>query len=373
MAVKAPKNDSWNAVAEFHRDAYELAKARTVPQRVPLYDDAPIDSPGDVFVRSAAYSNWTNRFPSGGPNGPGAFNSDPAEVAGGFRTLLTTTDTSAGALVRPNRLGLLDSGLYRPVSVLQLLSRVPVTADAVEYAKEASHTPAASPVPEASALTGTSGTKPEGAVSFTLITERVRTFAVWVPATRNVLSDATELRQHIDGYLVADLLRVVEDEVITGDGTGEHFEGILNTPGVQTQAAPSAGETNFDVLRKAKTKVEVNGRTTPTAVVLNPFDGEQMDLAKVNEEVNRFVGDPYSAALRPLWGMTRLITDAVPQGTALVGDFSRAVLFDREQVNILVGTAGDDFVRNLVRILCEGRAAFGVIRPQAFVVTSLAS
>jgi HK97 family phage major capsid protein len=52
----------------------------------------------------------------------------------------------------------------------------------------------------------------------------------------------------------------------------------------------------------------------------------------------------------------------------MVGDFRRAVLFDRESTTISVGTAGDDFIRNIVRVLAEMRAGFGVLRPSAFVI-----
>jgi HK97 family phage major capsid protein len=57
--------------------------------------------------------------------------------------------------------------------------------------------------------------------------------------------------------------------------------------------------------------------------------------------------------------------------TALVGDFRRAMLFDRETTSISIGTAGDDFIRNLVRVLAELRAGFVVIRPAAFVAVTL--
>ena len=49
-------------------------------------------------------------------------------------------------------------------------------------------------------------------------------------------------------------------------------------------------------------------------------------------------------------------SQANPAGTALVGDFRRAVLFDRESATISVGTVNDDFIRNLIRVLGELRA-----------------
>jgi HK97 family phage major capsid protein len=62
--------------------------------------------------------------------------------------------------------------------------------------------------------------------------------------------------------------------------------------------------------------------------------------------------------------------EACPLGFALVGDFRRAILWDRESVQISVGTANEDFIRNLVRVLAEIRVGFGVVRP-AFVEVDL--
>ncbi|MEX0755300.1 MAG: phage major capsid protein [Actinomycetota bacterium] len=66
-------------------------------------------------------------------------------------------------------------------------------------------------------------------------------------------------------------------------------------------------------------------------------------------------------------------TDAMPAGSALVGDFTRAILWEREAVNIAVGTVMDDFIRNIVRVLGEMRAAFAVVRPTAFSLVDLAA
>ena len=50
-----------------------------------------------------------------------------------------------------------------------------------------------------------SGTKPEGRITFSKVTENVRTIALWVPATTRVVADAPQLRAYIDEYLDADI------------------------------------------------------------------------------------------------------------------------------------------------------------------------
>ena len=55
-----------------------------------------------------------------------------------------------------------------------------------------------------------------------------------------------------------------------------------------------------------------------------------------------------------------------------MGDFRTAVLWDREQAAVHVTDSHDDwFVKNIIAILAEMRAAFGVIRPAGFVSIDL--
>jgi HK97 family phage major capsid protein len=99
--------------------------------------------------------------------------------------------------------------------------------------------------------------------------------------------------------------------------------------------------------------------------VLNPTDAQNIDL-KVNNEANHFTGPgPYGIGAPRLWGVPVVETDALTAGTALVRDFFKAVLFDRQLLAITLGTINDQFVRNMVTVLGEIRAGFGVIRPSA--------
>jgi HK97 family phage major capsid protein len=340
-------------------------------------------TPGQSFTDSEEYQTWMKQFPQGGPRGGGMIQSDAVKITNarsvmGLRTatermtqraLVTSADASAGKLVRPDYRGLLEPGLERPLTIRDLVTVIPVQTDAVEYAKELTRTEAAAPVASATALTGTSGLKPEAGLTFDIVSETVKTIAVWIAATKRILADATGLRSYIDAFLTYDVAKELEDQMIAGDGTGENFLGILNAnPAIGDVGAVPSGDSVLYSIREAKRKVQVDGRTNPTAVVLNPTDSEKIDLLEVNGETNHFVGrGPFAEPQYPsIWGMLRVESEAITAGTFLVGDFRRAILFDREDTNISVGTAGDDFIRNLLRVLAEMRAAFGVIRSAAF-------
>jgi HK97 family phage major capsid protein len=200
---------------------------------------------------------------------------------------------------------------------------------------------------------------------FDIVSETVKTVAEWVAATKRVVSDASQLRAYIDAYLTDDLAIELEDQMVAGAG-GNSFTGILNTVGINEITTIATGRNIADQIRSAKTLIRTLGRTMANGVVLNPADSERMDLLKDGEL--RYLGSgPFGYVEgQPIWGLRRVESEAVPEGTALVGDFRRAVLFDRENTAISVGTAGLDFIRNIIRILAELRAGFGVLRPKAF-------
>jgi HK97 family phage major capsid protein len=353
--------------------------------RKPMYGGMGSDSgisAGEAFIESDSYANWVNRFPDGAPPVAMTTNSDPvavrAPLAGSkFRALVTSADASAGTLVPPDFRGLLEPGLVRPLTIRDLITTLPTTSDSPEWVREVSRVSAAAPVAEATGintgtLTDATGRKPEGALVFEKITVAVRTFAEWIAATKRIVADADQLRAYIDQYLVGDLGLELEDQIVAGVGTGENFTGILNVTGNIDVGPPTAGQSLVHVLRRGIREVRVQGRTAPTAIVVNPQDAETLDLLQRNNEVNNFIGDVFGAATRPsLFRIPIVETDAVPAGTAIVGDFRKAILFDREQTNISLGTVNDDFIKNVVRVLAEFRAGFVVVRPTAFAVCDI--
>src|SRR5918996_1735225 len=123
----------------------------------------------DEVVDSDAYKRWMGAFPNGAPAQRMDAWSEPIPVSlrigtrrdSALRTLVTSADTSAGDLVRPDYRGLLEPGLVRPLTLSQLVTIIPTSSDIVEYTKELSRVAAAAPTAEAAALTGATGTKPE--------------------------------------------------------------------------------------------------------------------------------------------------------------------------------------------------------------------
>jgi HK97 family phage major capsid protein len=68
-----------------------------------------------------------------------------------------------------------------------------------------------------------------------------------------------------------------------------------------------------------------------------------------------------------MWGLPVVVTTAQTEDTGLVGDFRQAALYLRQGIDVQVSNQHDDyFVRNLLAIRAEMRAALAVYRPAAF-------
>lgn len=277
------------------------------------------------------------------------------------KTLLYTGgSTSAGTFLTPQRVGYVPDP-QRKRTVLDLLTMGTTNTSSVQYARQSAFTNAAAQVPEAT--TTTTGTKPEATIAFTLITETVKTVANWIPASRQALADAGQLRMIIEQQLRYALEKYTEEQIISGAGTGGDFTGILNTSGILTQAKSS--DSVPDAIHKGLTQIRL-GYIEPNGVVMHPNDWEVVRLGK-DSYGGYYYGPPALAGQEQIWGLPVVVTAACPDDTSIVGDFRQAAMWIREGVQVLASDSHSDFfTKNLVAILAEFRAAFGVLMPKAF-------
>ena len=335
------------------------AKAGDTPDRRSL---------GQRFIEAPEFKGYMSALAPGGriPDQSRVHSpSVPLKSIIGLKTLVTgASDTSGGAMVFND----VQPGLvplpFRPFNLLDLITVGQTDSDTVEYVRVTSYTNNAAPVAEATATSGGSGVKPESALALVKVTEAVKTIAHWVPATRRALADAGQLRTLIDTFLRDGLREEMEDQIVNGSGSGENFTGLTNVVGRTTQA----WDTNIlTTTRKARTLVRTTGRAMPTGYLFSPTDWETIDLLQDNEG-RYFFGGPSVIGSPRLWGLPVAESEAVTTGEAFVGDFRQCVLWMREEANILVSDSHSDFfIRNLLAILGEERAAFGVLRPAAIV------
>lgn len=331
---------------------------------------------GQYFTDSEAFKSAVGRFPNGVPTNT-HFATDPVALKGGLKALIGTDPAAdgagAGTLWDPQRVPTVQA-TWPQLQLRNVITVGETSSDAVTYARilraGAGSTNNAAGVAEAvtEAEVGSgvpavtpvqAGVKPQSAIGFEKVTAPVVTIAHWVPATKKALSDAGQLRTLIDNFLRQGLEQEIERQVLEGDSSaGEEVDGLLNTDGIQTQAF----DTNILVtIRKAITKVRRYGR--PNAILVSPGTAERIDLLRTS--TGAYLGPgAFGPAFATLWRTPLVEVPGLADADVLVGDFSTAVLWDREEASIAVTDShADFFVRNLVAILAEARAAFGVLDP----------
>lgn len=251
------------------------------------------------------------------------------------------------------------------LTVRDVLSSRPTSLPQIDFVKVNAAMSKASPQTEASA-------KLENAVTFTVGTANVRTIATWIPATRQVLDDMTELM----GFLMNSLPYYVnleeELQLLSGDNTGQNLNGLITQAQAfdTTLLVAAAGYNRIDCVGRAIQQIQADKELLPTFLVVHPNDYWSMRLTK--DSYGRYIlGDPMGpAVIQNLFGLTPIPTTNITSGTFLVGSGSPVASEVRDRMGMMVEIAtqhSDYFTKNMIAIRAEKRVALVVYRPDSYV------
>lgn len=333
---------------------------------------------GDAFAKSDVYARYFEKtsgfsvmedpldfqFTVGGFRGS-------RDTKGGTKAIIHSGSTVGGPLVIPFYDQTIEPAARPTPDVTDLVSRTTVNTDSVVWIRQTARSTAATAVAEATNSTGTSGTKPEATITYQRMTSPVETIAVTAAVTERELGDASQISAIINQDLMDDLRLQLDAQILTGSGVTPNLTGILNA-GIQTLGvATSIGGVAANILDNmlhAQIAIVTANEPPADGYVFNPLDWEPMRILKSTGDGNYFGGSPFLPFTPALWGLPVVVTNQLTENTALVGAFKRACrLYEREGITIRVGYVNDDFVRNIVRVRAEMRAAFAVRRPNAIV------
>ncbi|MBO9377682.1 phage major capsid protein [Sphingomonas histidinilytica] len=216
--------------------------------------------------------------------------------------------------------------------------------------------------------------KPESTISFDSKITAVATIAHLFKASKQILDDFAQLQSTVDAEMRYGLKFAEEQEILFGDGTGVHLEGIVPQAQAFDPAFTVEFQTPIDDLRLAMLQSQL-ARLPADGFVLHFIDWAKIELTK-NQVGDYVLANPLRLAGPTLWGLPIVATD-VPEFESefLTGPFKTgAQLFDREDANVVISTENnDDFEKNMVTIRCEERAALAVKRPEGFVTGTFSS
>jgi HK97 family phage major capsid protein len=312
---------------ESGRDRGDAGSRQAAPGR------AEQRSPGQAVVESTAFQNYPGR---------GQMTAVEVPLLDLEQRALVTTATLGGAIqpfVWSNELPTLSMPLVDAVSVVR------VSSGSVEWV-ETGPDPVAAVVAEGAL-------KPEATMTFTPKSGVLDTIAHHVQITRQALADASYMRSLIETKLRRGLARKIEADLTT----------LLN--GATLQSAVNADMTK--AIRIGIGMVEAAGYR-PNAVALNPADFASLDVNAMLESN----GGPDRRT--NFWGLKPIAVPGLTAGVAIVGDFKEGVvLFDRGVSDVFVTDShADNFLRNILVILAEGRYKSAITDPLALAETAAA-
>ncbi len=332
-----------------------------------------IKSVGQQFVESAQYlqeksANFRSKAPVSAP------------VENLFAERKATITTSAGltsgstGIQMPMRLGGI-TGLARQELRIRDLMQVTkmTTGNSFDYVQMLTRTNAASPQVEASA-------KSESTYAWNSVSGTVKTIAHFTNVSRQALDDVAWLSNMINSELMYGLLLKEEAEILSGDGTGQHLNGLITQATAYNTGLNVSGDTPLDKLRHAKLQARLVGLGTfaPDGIVLNPTDMARIELLKTEEGgANKglyIIGDPKTGpAIKMVWNLPVVESDSITAGTFLIGAFGTAAeIIDRMAAAVEISYEhASNFTSNLATILCEERLGLAVRRPTAFITGAI--
>ncbi|MDF3573369.1 phage major capsid protein, partial [Enterobacter cloacae] len=164
-----------------------------------------------------------------------------------------------------------------------------------------------------------------------------------------------------------------EGQLLNGDGTGDNLEGLNKVATAYDTSLNASGDTRADIIAHAIYQV-TESEFSASGIVLNPRDWHNIALLKDNE--GRYIfGGPQAFTSNIMWGLPVVPTKAQAAGTFTVGGFDMASqVWDRMDATVEVSREDrDNFVKNMLTILCEERLALAHYRPTAIIKGTFSS
>ncbi len=258
-----------------------------------------------------------------------------------------------------------------PLNVEDFLPSGAATLPVVSYIIESAWTNAADVVSEA-------GAKPQMTVeTFQRVNEPITKVAERLKMTDEMMQDASQVVSWLNNRLVFGVNRKVQQQLLNGNGTLPQLRGLNNRTGFETTVV--SGSLGLDsgawatAILAQITNIRTIGFTEPNAILVNPLDWAVVqDLKDKNGQYLN--GGPWGRSygnnapnVTSFWGLPLVATLDQPQGTALVGNFSDAQVWNRQGITVeQTNSNEDDFNNNLISVRAERRLGLALYRPLSF-------
>ena len=207
--------------------------------------------------------------------------------------------------------------------------------------------------------------KPESTFSVTAKTGQVKTIATWTKVSEQLFADKSQLINILDNNLTHTVDVTVQNQLISGDGSGENLSGISKSGNFTDYVTSSGTATNtIDLLRNVAFKMR-GANIDNLTILINWTDWSALLGLKStsNEYLINGILDPVK---QTIYGIPVVLTSAITAGKFAMGNFKMGgIVFDKTAMGLEIDRTGDDFTKNLITIRAERRLGFAVVQPKA--------
>lgn len=207
--------------------------------------------------------------------------------------------------------------------------------------------------------------KPETTFKVDTKTGQVKTIATWTKVSEQLFADKSQLINILDNNLTHTVDVTVQNQLISGDGSGENLSGISKVGNFTDYVTGSGTATNtVDLLRNVAFKMR-GANIDNLTILLNWSDWSALLGLKstANEYLINGILDPVK---QTIYGIPVVLSSAVTAGKFAMGNFKMGgIVFDKTAMALEIDRTGDDFTKNLITIRAERRLGFAVVQPKA--------
>lgn len=269
-------------------------------------------------------------------------------------TMTITGNVSGGNIPVEDRIEGFNIIPSRQIRLLDVMSQRTTTSNVVSWVYQANKDGAAGQTAEAAL---------KNQIDFDLVVdnETVKKTTAFIKVSTEMLDDIEWIQSEIEQELMRELLKQVELQAYSGDGTGQNHNGISTVasafvPGSFAGTVDNANE--VDVLTIAVNQIEIAQEETGIVNYhfMHPSDITKLKLVKLSSTDKRYVDRLFqTGSTLVLDGVPIIKTTLIPEGEYLTGAFDKALLVTRSSMRFDIGLDGNDFTENLRTILAEWR------------------
>ena len=253
-----------------------------------------------------------------------------------------------------------------PIHENRLLNKLPgyaLDAPSLEYVQ-------VNTVSGSAAIVGEGAVKPEIQLPATKLICTALKLAVHAGISWECMVDYEAFSQAVRTELMRQVVDLENAELWGGDPAAGGLNSLTKTAGILTFTATGGGGPNpewYSDIAGAIAHLRCGAALAePDLILLHPNTFASVRAAK--DGYGRFLAsvDPSADQADSVWGVDALVSTAFTPGEAVLVDTSKVGrVCVRESLTLRIGYSNDDFVRNIIRSVCEERLNFAIERPAA--------